>query len=446
MSEISPVSPAAPPNLPISPAAPKHPFPPDPTAPVPVPHWRGATKVLFRFCAVYFTLYVICTQMISGLITWPNGGVPNLGVVPPISTLVFWVIRHVFHDTRTLAMQGGSGDKMYDWVLVLCLLTIAAVITILWSLLDRKRPNYERLQRWFRVFLRFGLGSTLISYGAAKAIPLQMPYPPLTRLLEPYGNFSPMGVLWYSIGASRPYEIFTGCVELLCGILLFIPRTQLAGAALALAATAQVFTLNMTYDVPVKLFSFHLVLMSLVLLVPDMLKVCRSVLYHRARWIGTAIQVAIGAYLIGLAMYGSVQRWHGPFGGGAPKPPLYGIWVIDKMTIDGVERSPLVTDYERWRRVVIQYTTNITFWRMDDTPLTMPAKVDVAAGTITLTRANDPNWKSVLAISQPTPERLVIDGEISGKKLHMETSYFDPKRFLLNSRGFNWIQEAPFNR
>lgn len=40
-----------------------------------------------------------------------------------------------------------------------------------------------------------------------KAIPLQMPAPNLTRLLEPFGHFSPMGVLWHSIGASRGYEM-----------------------------------------------------------------------------------------------------------------------------------------------------------------------------------------------------------------------------------------------
>ena len=33
--------------------------------------------------------------------------------------------------------------------------------------------------------------------------------------------------------------------------------------------TTQIFVLNMTYDVPVKLFSFHLMVMSLVLLAPD---------------------------------------------------------------------------------------------------------------------------------------------------------------------------------
>jgi hypothetical protein len=412
--------------------------------PAPSVSWRPVTKIAFRFSLAYFTLYVLCTQMLGGLVHTPNWALPNAGTSPPVSTAVMWLIKRVFRDNRTLAMVGGSGDKMYDWVLALCLLVSAALLTMVWSASDRRRAHYTRLHRVFRLFLRFALGSTLITYGAAKAVPLQMPYPQLTRLLEPYGNFSPMGVLWSSIGASRSYEIFTGCVELLAGVLLFIPRTQLLGASLALAATVQIFTLNMTYDVPVKLFSLHLVVMSLTLLAPDVRRVCQAVFYHRVRRLALIAQVVFGAYLVGTALYGSARQWKSPFGGGAPRPPLYGIWVIDKMTINGIERAPLVTDYERWRRVVIQNPTSVTFWRMDDTPLTYQGQVDLDAKAITLTPT--PNSKNVLAVQQPAKDRLVLDGDLNGRKLHMETTYFDRSRFLLVNRGFNWIQELPFNR
>ena len=406
--------------------------------------WRLTTKIAFRCCFLYFILYVVCTQMLAALLHTSNWEAPNFGTKAPVSTAVMWVLRHVFHEYRDAGMVSGSGDKMYDWVLALCLLASTALLVTIWSVLDRRREQYTRLHRAFRMFLRFALGSTLIVYGAAKAVPLQMPYPPLTRLLEPYGNFSPLGVLWASIGASRPYEIFTGGVELLCGILLFIPRTQLLGASLALAATVQVFALNMTYDVPVKLFSFHLVLMSLVLLAPDVRRVCQAVFYHRVKWPATAAQVVFGAYLIAVALYGSAQRWTGPFGGGAPRPPLYGIWTIDRMTINGIERPPLVTDDERWRRVVIQNAASVTFWRMDDIPLTYQGKIDLDSKTITLTPA--PTLKSVFTIQQPAGDRLILDGDLAGKKLHMETTYVDPNRFLLVNRGFNWVQERPFNR
>jgi hypothetical protein len=44
------------------------------------------------------------------------------------------------------------------------------------------------------------------------------------------------------------------------------------------------------------------------------------------------------------------------------------------------------------------------------------------------------------------PERLVLDGPIRGRTVHLELALRDPNSFLLKSRGFNWVQEVPFNR
>jgi hypothetical protein len=60
------------------------------------------------------------------------------------------------------------------------------------------------------------------------------------------------------------------------------------------------------------------------------------------------------------------QRWY-TYGGGAPKPALYGIWAVETMMIDGVERAPLVNDYDRWSRVIVQNTNVLIFERMDGT-------------------------------------------------------------------------------
>ncbi len=219
----------------------------------------------------------------------------------------------MFGVTQPLVIASGSGDKIFDWVLAFCFLVFAAVGTVVWSLAARRRLSYVGFHKWFRLFLRFSLGATMVSYGAAKAIPLQMPYPSLQRLLEPFGHFSPMGVLWYSIGASRPYEIFTGCAELLAGILLFIPATATLGALVALACTIQIFTLNMTYDVPVKLFSFHLILMSIFLLAPDARRLLNVFVLNRTAGPSTVpplgrSQRAIRIGIIAQVVFGALSR------------------------------------------------------------------------------------------------------------------------------------------
>ena len=422
----------------------------------PVVRWSPITRIAFRFCVLYFGLYVLCTQMLNGLLQLPIPRLDRMLLAKPVDAAA----RHLFGVTQPLVIFSGSGDKTYDWVLAFCMLVIATVGTAAWSIVRRRKLSYVGFHKWFRLFLRFALGATMVSYGAAKAIPLQMPYPPLQRLLEPFGHFSPMGVLWYSIGASRPYEIFTGCAELAAGILLFIPATATLGALVSLAVTIQIFTLNMTYDVPVKLFSFHLILMSLFLLAPDARRLMNVLVLNRVAgpstvpplgrsrraWrIAAALQVVFGIFLVGMNMNSSIQGWRA-YGGGAPKSPLYGIWNVTKMDIDGVERAALVTDYDRFRRVIFDNPARMSFQRMDDTFVGFGNTIDTTAKSLKLTRQANAAAVGTFALQQPSPDRMVLDGALDGKKMRLELELFPRERLLLVSRGFNWVQEYPFNR
>ena len=431
----------------------------DPPVETRVARWPLALRVAFRFCFLYFGIYVVMTQMIYGLLAIPGVNLPRIDRISAPRQIVEWTARHVFGVTQPLVVTGsGSGDKTFDWVQAFCFVVFATLGTVVWSVVARRRESYVGFHKWFRLFLRFSLGATMVSYGAAKAIPLQMPYPPLQRLLEPFGHFSPMGVLWYSIGASRPYEIFTGCVEILAGLLLFIPATATLGALVALAATIQIFTLNMTYDVPVKLFSFHLILMSLFLLAPEMRRLLNVLVLNRpagvstipplgasrrAIRIGVAAQMVFGLYLVGLNLNQSVNAWT-QYGGGAPKSPLYGIWNVQKMTINGVERAALVGDYDRFRRVIFDNPARMSFQRMDDTFVGLGNTIDLNAGTIKLTRGT--GEAGSFTIQQRTADRLVLDGAFDGRKMRMELELFPREKLLLTTRGFNWVQEFPFNR
>jgi hypothetical protein len=289
-------------------------------------------------------------------------------------------------------------------------------------------------------------------------------------MLEPYGHFSLMAVLWSKIGSSTAYEIFTGCAELLAAILLMIPGLSTLGALIAIPVTFQIWMLNMTYDVPVKLFSLHLLAMSGLLILPDLRRLLsffilkrvteppreghlfRSLRAHR---IALGLQVVFAAFVL----------WGGYQGGKAgaaarlngPKPPLYGIWNIDRMMIDGVERAPLLTDYDRWRRMVVQFPGSIQFQRMNDTWAGFAATTDLTAKTIVFTTFANPQAAAQnpanaerkeigrFTIEQPTPERMILAGTLSGKTFRMETSYFDPETFRLKAATFKWIQDRPWN-
>ena len=417
------------------------------SAPAPSVRWSPATRIAFRFCVLYFGLYVLTTQMITGMLVVPKWDFQPPEELPPMKNMVSWIAAHVFHVAHPLVITGsGSGDKTFNWVAAFFLLVVAAAGTIVWSVLDRRRLAYPALDKWFRIFMRFAVGTTMLTYAMFKVFPLQMSFPNLTRLLEPYGNFSPMGVLWASIGASPGYERFAGSMELLAAVLLFVPRLSLLGAMVAFADSVQIFALNMTYDVPVKLFSLHLILMSLFLLAPDMRHLIAALVRRvPAGRVLVAAQIVLGIYFVGMNMYSDWHDWRSS-AGVATKPALYGVWNVDRMYVDGIERSPLITDWGRWRRVLVQTSTALTFQRMDDTFAGFPGKYDMAAQTIALTRPSDKTWKASFTFQRPDNDHMTLDGKMDGHQVKLQLTLVDRNKFLLVSRGFNWIQEFPFNR
>ena len=224
--------------------------------------WHPVTRVAFRFCFLYFGLFCLwfaqITFAFAGVLAlWlPAGAVIwQMTLTAPATG---WVGHTLFGVDTTLRTDSGSGDQAAIWVSMGCLLMIALVGTAVWSVLDRRRPQYTRLFAWFTVFLRLCLGGQMLFYGFAKLIPTQMPAPPLAALLQPFGQFSPMSVLWLQVGSSHPYEMALGAVEVAAGLLLFWPRTAVLGALLSLLSMGQVFLMNMAYDVPVKILSSHL--------------------------------------------------------------------------------------------------------------------------------------------------------------------------------------------
>src|SRR4029077_3278140 len=113
-----------------------------------------ASRVAFRFCFIYFGLYCLGTQIINSVLAVPKIEVPDWGTLWPVRPLVFWVGVHVFGTKLPMVYSGsGSGDKVYDWVLLFCMFVISLLATTVWTILDRRRKSYPALFKWFFMFL-----------------------------------------------------------------------------------------------------------------------------------------------------------------------------------------------------------------------------------------------------------------------------------------------------
>lgn len=230
--------------------------------------WTNTKLAIIRFLVVYFVAYIF---------PFPLDLIPYGGILwKSFSDFAFSQVETISKsfqgsDYAGLVRPNGSGDTTYNYIQVFFFLITALVIAAIWSVADRKkRLDYHRLFFWFLILLRYYLALMMISYGLAKVFKTQFPFPSPLRLTQPYGDSSPMGLLWTFMGYSTAYNVFTGLGEFVGGVLLFFRRTTMLGALIVIVVMSNVVALNFTYDVPVKLFSIHLLLMAFIILTPDL--------------------------------------------------------------------------------------------------------------------------------------------------------------------------------
>jgi hypothetical protein len=304
------------------------------------------------------------------------------------------------------------------------------------------------------------LALTLILYGLIKVIKLQFPDPSLNRLLQPFGDASPMGLAWTFLGFSKGYNIFMGLVEVSAVLLLF-RRTVVIGAFLSLAATAHVMSMNYFFDVPVKLLSTALVVMSLFILAPHFLKLYRFFIKYESqqldkmyrptfkkRWLYISAYsikyLYITASIVSL-LYTFIQQTK-TYGSAAPKPFLYGIYNVEDMTLKGKTLLPLTTDSTRWKQMIISYTGYARIKKMNDSTTNFTTVFDQKKKELVLKSTAKDSLKYVLNYHIFGKDRLVISGLKDKDSISVSFKRKDLKDFRLINRGFHWVSEYPYNR
>ena len=375
--------------------------------------------------------------------------------------MIPWVAAKILHLSKTVVVvENGSGDKTSDYVQLFCFLALAAIATLVWSVVDWRRKDYRRLHEWLRIYVRYVLAFILFTYGMDKVIKLQFSFPFLSRLIEPYGDSSPMGLLWTFMGYSKPYTFFGGASEILGGVLLLFKRTTTVGAFVSVTVIFNIVMMNFSYDVPVKLFSLNLLLLAVFLVAPDLRRLLDFFVLNRptaaatvaplftVRWMKLA-RLGLKILFIGwiaVSLTRDALKREKQFGENAPKPPIYGIYEVEEFTRNGEALPPLTTDPTRWRKAVFQSKTLLMVKLMDDSVQRYLMEYDAAKPGVMLTPVGRPNDRSALSWSRPDADHLVLEGKLLSDALVVKMRRVDESKFLLVNRGFHWINEFSFNR
>jgi hypothetical protein len=258
-------------------------------------------RFALRFSIVYWFLYSF-SDLVVGALSNCAASLKFIGLEEEFSSqmmmkiyqtvrawttnLVQWTAETAFGYENKLPLPGGSGDTTYSWIRIFDFVLIALLVATVWSLIDRRKKDSAWNREWLRCWLRYTLAVSLLGYGLAKMGFIRTQFamgggPSEFQLVRTYGESSPMGLLWTFMAASPMYTFFAGVMEVVPAVLLIFRRTMTLGAILAVAVMGNVFMLNMCYDVPVKQYSFHLLIMGVVLLLPELKRAMNGLFWNR---------------------------------------------------------------------------------------------------------------------------------------------------------------------
>ena len=427
--------------------------------------WPAWQRVLFRFFAVYLLLYMAPW-------TWLDA-VPGVGrVTRSYGTLADWAVEganaRFFHVRPTLVAPNGSGDTSYAWAQLWLHLVLAAAAALVWTLVDRRRRAYPRPLYWLRTLVRYWVASAALGYGIIKLFALQMPFPSLSQLATPLGDFLPMRLSWLFIGYSTPYQVFSGVVETAAGLLLLRRSTVTLGLLVAAGAFLNVVLLNLSYDVPVKLYASHLLLGCALLLALDAPRLYTFFVRNQAapgtaayephyrrpwhRYAARAVKLAMILLIAVLPAWQSWTRYRTIAAAPAPRPFRAGVYTVRHFARNGDTVATSAPDSLRWRDVIFDDgasgsvgTADTVFRRRYGRGYFRYA-ADTARRTVVVWKTSavpDSTFLFTMRYDTPDTGTVRLWARVRGDSVYAELVRTD-RHFQLAERQFHWLSE--YNR
>jgi len=355
------------------------------------PAWKDYEKIGFRVIFIYFLLQALPLD-------WKFYSYLFSGAAFPLH----------YEDIFNLAnytTRFGAGPATYtDWAILLAIAIAGAAI---WTYADRQRSrinvagsslrtneisntnspsrtngitgsgSYDAAFYWLRVILRYRLALALLAYGFLKLFALQAPYPSLSSLNTPYGDFNRWKLFSLSLGIVPSYELFLGGVEIVLALLLLFRKTASIGAFIFLIFCGNIFVSNLAYDGGDQVYSLLLITYGLVILSFDFQRIVRLLILQQPTAAATFKPVFEGikrngrwilktAFLLFfVVVYGvktGVGAKHDPYQFPTTKglPAISGLYNVATFILNGDTLAYSLTDSLRWRNVVFEEWNTIS--------------------------------------------------------------------------------------
>lgn len=412
-------------------------------------NWSFLQKLLFR---LFFLIYALIT------VVFRNGTLPFFNsiyviILKPLQNFVLWMGAILLNGkVVTQPANTGSGDTTFNYVLLLGVVLAAVIGTIIWSVLDRKRPNYQKLLYYLSVLIRYYLGFFMLSYGLAKLFNMQFGDLSEYRLKSTYGQSSPMGLAWAFFSYSSGYKYFMGIAEALGGLLLLFRRTVALGAIITLTVTANIVAVNYFFDVPVKILATVLLSMSVFLILKDAKRFLNFFLLNKATqpanlgyFNGKKHSLTVLLLKYALIIYFVVPEYIN-YSSHKNNFKIYGKFQVESMKQTNLNNIISKNDSVNWKNIEINFDSAKVQLANNKT-LIFLANIDRVNNQLILFADGNMAHRYQFTYEYTIPDKLVLSSiNLPDHKMILFQLRKSRSDYPLTNRGFHWINEYPYNK
>lgn len=393
----------------------------------------GLFVVLFMFSFPYHQAYL------------PS--VPLL-ITPFFEGLVQWSAHHIFAIQSPYTVQLLSDSTgLYIHVFNLFIISLLGAIAL--AVLG-KRWNMKKIQYWFHTAVAYYLALQLFIYGLNKIFKAQFYLPEPNTLYATVGETHLDLLFWSTMGASYPYTLFSGIVEVLPACLLLFKRTRLLGAVIAFGVMINVVFINFSFDISVKVYSLFLLLLSIILIQPYFKKLIQLFIYQRkeslALWKpglsnvkNKNIYIIAKASILVLILFEVLVPYYRSNNYNddlAERPPLHGAYATTAMVKANDTLMSLLTEKQFIKRVFVHRKGYFIFQNMDGGMLDY--KLGYGENNTLLLTNYYTNTNSVLEYKEVKDSVFIFKGIVEGAPISLTVKQLNLSQLPLLQKEFHW--------
>ena len=364
--------------------------------------WSKPKLFLFRFVFCYFCLFLFFLSNIFPTDLFPFLDFINVPFRKIGALWIEWVAAAILNQ-KVKYIPDFGGDSVFVYIGIVSFFILSLLLTIGWWFLDR-RKQHNLLYRVLHTYCRYYLAFHLFNYGFHKISGVQFSPINPSHYITPLSEWTFHDMLWRFMGASRSYNFFGGLLEVVGAGLLLFRKTSTIGAILCFVTLVNVLMINIGYNIPVKIFVFHYLLICLFIMSNNLKQIYQLFLLHRLailtivphvnqtkklKWVLLVFKLGLIIFMLLFCFNNEKRRVKGIL----TKSELYGIYNIDTFSKNGQIIPPLLTDTARWKKFAFNYKGRMAIQFMNDSLQFYKSEIDTITHSIKLTTYADTSMK-----------------------------------------------------